>query len=241
MTSRSLLDSKFFDNLLINNLYVQNNLKVSGNFRPPKSFLFSIHYNNNNNTNPFNFNNINNTLSLSVNSLKSNTNIIQFTDRPFRDVKKINFNDFLNLFTPGKSFGIDHPNVVITSSTNQGVFTMKLDDSFTNFIFTPNQPQTLDLDSLYSSLSSFSIFVDTISAGGWPVAGAGFGDYQAGDADLSEKDYQIISDFTNTDSATAAATAEQLDNEVKEEDDEALSSADKVRKTVIKDAKDGEE
>ena len=161
MTSRSLLDSKYFDNLLINNLYVQNNLKVLGNFRPPESFLFSIHFNDPSNSSPFTI--LDNSITLNTNLLNStNANIIQFSDRPFRDVRNISSTDLITLFSPGSSFYYDSPNVVIVSSNSQAVFKMKLDYTYSNFIFTPINPNTKLED--FNNKSSFSIFIDNFSS-----------------------------------------------------------------------------
>ena len=159
MTSRSLLDSKFFDNLLINNLYVLNNLKVSGNFSQPESFLFSIHFNDSSNSSPFTI--LDNYISLKSNLLDSNNaNIIAFSDRPFRNVINITYNDLITLFSPGFPFYNDPPNVVIVSSNSQAVFTMRFDHTSSNFTFTPNSNTKLDD---FINKTSFSIFIDNIS------------------------------------------------------------------------------
>lgn len=160
MTSRSLLDSKYFDNLLINNLYVLNNLKVSGNFSPPESFLFSIHFNDSSYSSTFTI--LDNSISLNTLILNStNANIIQFSDRPFRDVINISYTDLINLFSSGSSFYNDNPNVVIVSSYSQAVFKMKLDDTSSNFIFTPINPNT-NLEDFINK-TSFSIFIDPVA------------------------------------------------------------------------------
>ena len=162
MTSRAILDSKYFDDLLVNNLHVQNNLKVLGNTVTSESFLFSIHFYDSSISSPLTIAE-DNTLTLKTDLLNStNANIIKFADRPFRDVKNISFTDLITLFSPGSSFYKDPPNVVIVSSNSQAVFIMTLDDTSSNFTFVPNPNNNPNLDDFINN-SSFSIFIDTIN------------------------------------------------------------------------------
>ena len=173
MSSYSLLNSRYFYNLLTNNLYVLNNLNVFGNvfgnLTPPESFLFSIHFNDSSNSSTFTKAD-DNTLTLHTNLLNStNANIIQFSDRPFRNVISINSTDLINLFSPGSSFYNSPPNVVIVSSNSQAVFIMKLDDTSSKFIFTPSPDNNPTLEDFINN-SSFSIFIDNNVLGngsGW--------------------------------------------------------------------------
>ena len=166
MTSRAILDSKYFDDLLVNNLHVQNNLKVLGNTVTSESFLFSIHFNDSSISSPLTKVD-DNTLTLNTNLLNSNnTNIIKFADRPFRDVQTISSTYLATIFSPGSSFYNVPPNVVIVSSNSQAVFIMRLDDTSSNFTFVPNENNNPNLDDFINT-SSFSVFID-----GWPFGDA---------------------------------------------------------------------
>ena len=161
MTSRSLLDSKYFDNLLINNLYVQNNLKVLGNFRPPESFLFSIHFNDPSNSSPFTI--LDNSISLKTNLLDSpNANIVKLYNNGTS--KNINSAYLIEHISSSPT----DTNVHMVSPNSDAFFTIKHDVTSSCFILIPKHPNT-KLDG-FNNNSSFSM-TNALGLYGWSTSG----------------------------------------------------------------------
>ena len=121
--SNRLLSNRYFNKLQVNRL--QANSILSNNIQPKQiSYLYSILSNNS-------IINVNNELNyLTITIKRDHTNIIQFSDRPFRQSNdNFNFYLFAFLFLPNNStdsFFLDPPNAVLTSNNIQQTYKVYL-------------------------------------------------------------------------------------------------------------------
>lgn len=108
---------------------------------------------------------------------KSDLQIIEFTDRPFRQSGPFNTQDFIDLFKNGNTFETDPPNAVLTfpkqdgvTSSEQIVVEMSLEnETDTTVTFNFNITEFLAVDSILLKINDItatneidiSIFVDT--------------------------------------------------------------------------------
>jgi hypothetical protein len=124
MTSKAILDNRYFDKKIINRLEAIS-LKTNDTYPPRISYLFSLILSQAN----FNKDTTGGNLTFLKNDVKS---IIQFSDRPFRKTKEISYENFIEYFTinGSNSFENDPPNIVINYIENntpiQKTYTMSL-------------------------------------------------------------------------------------------------------------------
>ena len=128
MASSRILDSRYFDKLVVNRLDAQEiKSGTSGPFGPSgpsgPSYLFSLLLKDA----TFKPNTTGGTLTFDL-PLHSNDNVIMFSDRPFRQTSFISFTEFISAFTSdnsNNSFEKDPPNAVLTHSEEQRTYIVR--------------------------------------------------------------------------------------------------------------------
>lgn len=124
MSSSSLVSNRYFDKLVVNSLQVQE-IKTDKTYPERKQYLYSIILK----AATFHKNENGGILSFT----RSNTNIIQFTDRPFqKSTSNFNFDIFAKLFeennNSNNSFYKDPPNGVLVIEDKQKTYKITLNE-----------------------------------------------------------------------------------------------------------------
>ena len=125
MASSRILDSRYFDKLVVNRLDAQEiKSGTSGPSGPSgPSYLFSLLLKDA----TFKPNTTGGTLTFDL-PLHSNDNVIMFSDRPFRQTSFISFTEFISAFTSdnsNNSFEKDPPNAVLVHSEEQRTYIVR--------------------------------------------------------------------------------------------------------------------
>ena len=159
MPSNSLLDNRHFNKLAVNRLKAQ--AIRSDNIQPSSetiSYLFSVLLENG----TFERNNTGGTLTFDLNV--ENNEVIQFSDRPFRQTNNISINTFVTLFTLGgtNSFEIDPPNIVLAHSEEQRTYIMKLSTKSDNQVIFNLELLPDETHNLETVTGNMSLFVDSV-------------------------------------------------------------------------------
>ena len=166
MTSRSILNSFYFDKLLVNRLQANSILSNNISSLTP-SFLFSVLF-----TGNFSPNSNGGTLTFSQTDVDS---IIQFSDRPFRQTKYITFSQFVSLFLNSKigsnTFSKDPPNVVLVHNQEQRTYILKLATSNSNSVTFNLELLPGEEHNLEDINGKMSLFVDDETAADWGLGG----------------------------------------------------------------------
>ena len=155
--STRLLDNRYFDKLSVNRLEAQ--AIRSDNIQPAFeniSYLFSVLLENA----TFQRNNTGGTLTFDLNV--ENNNVIQFSDRPFRQTQNISITDFINLFTLGgsDSFEKDPPNMVLVHNEEQRTYIMKLSSQSNNQVVFTLELLPGETHNLTNITGRMNLFVD---------------------------------------------------------------------------------
>jgi hypothetical protein len=153
--SNRLLDNRSFNKLAVNRLEAQ--AIRSDNVQPSQpSYLFSVLLENG----TFERNNTGGTLTFDLNS--ENNNVIQFSDRPFRQTQNISLTDFVDLFTLGdsNSFEEDPPNMILAHSQEQRTYKMKLSSQSNNQVVFTLELLPGETHNLNTVTGRMSVFVD---------------------------------------------------------------------------------
>jgi hypothetical protein len=153
--SNRLLDNRSFNKLAVNRLEAQ--AIRSDNVQPSQpSYLFSVLLENG----TFNRNNTGGTLTFDIGT--ENNNVIQFSDRPFRQTQKISISTFVNYFTLGgsDSFKEDPPNMVLAHSQEQRTYIMKLSSKSNNQVVFTLELLPGETHNLNTVTGRMSVFVD---------------------------------------------------------------------------------
>ena len=135
MASSRILDSRYFDKLVVNRLDAQEiKSGTSGPSGPSgPSYLFSLLLKDA----TFKPNTTGGTLTFDL-PLHSNDNVIMFSDRPFRQTSFISFTEFISAFTSdnsNNSFEKDPPNAVLTHSEEQRTYIVRYSSNSTTVTF----------------------------------------------------------------------------------------------------------
>ena len=130
MSSSGLLPSYNFNKLQVNDLQTKltSDVKTKDETSIFPQYLYSLVADNS----TFTPNLSNNTATLKIN--KSDTHIIEFTDRPFRQTtNNFTFEDFVSLFevTTLNSFNVDPPNGVLIIGEEQATYEVTLESADT--------------------------------------------------------------------------------------------------------------
>jgi hypothetical protein len=153
--SNRLLDNRSFNKLAVNRLEAQ--AIRSDNVQPSQpSYLFSVLLENG----TFNRNNTGGTLTFDIGT--ENNNVIQFSDRPFRQTQNISLTDFVDLFTLGdsNSFEEDPPNMILAHSQEQRTYIMKLSSKSNNQVVFTLELLPGETHNLNTVTGRMSVFVD---------------------------------------------------------------------------------
>ena len=155
--SNSLLDNRSFNKLAVNRLDAQ--AIRSNNIQPASesiSYLFSVLLENG----TFQRNNTGGTLTFDLNN--ENNDVIEFSDRPFRQTDKISIKSFVDLFTLGdsNSFEEDPPNIVVAHSEEQRTYVMKLSSQNNNQVVFTLELLPGETHDLTTVTGRMSLFVD---------------------------------------------------------------------------------
>jgi hypothetical protein len=153
--SNRLLDNRSFNKLAVNRLEAQ--AIRSDNVQPSQpSYLFSVLLENG----TFNRNNTGGTLTFDIGT--ENNNVIQFSDRPFRQTQNISLTDFVDLFTLGdsNSFEEDPPNMILAHSQEQRTYKMKLSSQSNNQVVFTLELLPGETHNLNTVTGRMSVFVD---------------------------------------------------------------------------------
>ena len=156
-SSNSLLDNRSFNKLAVNRLEAQ--AIRSDNIQPASesiSYLFSVLLENG----TFERNNTGGTLTFDLNN--ENNDVIEFSDRPFRQTDKISMISFVDLFTLGgsNSFEEDPPNIVVAHSEEQRTYIMKLSSQNNNQVVFTLELLPGETHDLTTVTGRMSLFVD---------------------------------------------------------------------------------
>ena len=172
--SNSLLDNRLFNNLVVNRLSAQKIRSDNVESLTP-SYLFSGIFTNSN------FTPIGNNGTLVIDK-STNPSIIRFSDRPFRQSKRISLDDFIQLFSPDESgsntFNEDPPNAVLSHNDEQQTFIItSISDDNVNGTVTFNLSLLPNETHIFPQLNNttLDLFVDsyTLSASGSLVDSTG--------------------------------------------------------------------
>ncbi len=153
--SKRLLDNRSFNKLSVNRLEAQT--IRSDNVLPTKpSYLFSVLLKNG----TFQRNNTGGTLTFDLNN--ENNDVIQFSDRPFRQTQYISLKDFVTAFTLGgsNSFEKDPPNMVVAHSEEQRTYIMKLSSQSNNQVVFTLELLPGETHNLITVTGRMNLFVD---------------------------------------------------------------------------------
>lgn len=117
--SNILLNSKYYNRLLVNNLSAIN-IKANNISQKQQSYLYSVLFKNDGDQ----YLTINNNLATLVFEKNDINSIIEFTDRPFRQTEYISLEKLDNLFfmNNNNSFKDDPPNAVLVTESGQKTF-----------------------------------------------------------------------------------------------------------------------
>jgi hypothetical protein len=132
MSSSGLLPSYNFNKLQVNDLYTKSSsdVKTKDETSIFPQYLYSVVADNSTFTPSLNSND--NTATLKIH--KSDANIIEFTDRPFRQTNNnFTFEDFVSLFqvTTLNSYNVDPPNGVLIIGEKQATYEVTLESADT--------------------------------------------------------------------------------------------------------------
>ena len=149
-----------------------------------------------------------------------NNNVIQFSDRPFRQTQKISISTFVNYFTLGgsNSFKKDPPNMVLAHSQEQRTYIMKLSSKSNNQVVFTLELLPGETHNLNTVTGRMSVFVDN------------FFDSLILDADDAESNafQSLYTQFGNT--------QEEDDEEAEQVGQELRSDAEDVANDAVSDA-----
>ena len=171
--STRLLDNRYFDKLSVNRLEAQ--AIRSDNIQPASeniSYLFSVLLENG----TFERNNTGGTLTFDLGT--ENNDVIQFSDRPFRQTQNILLTDFVNLFTlsGSDSFEKDPPNIVLVHSEEQRTYIMRLSSQSNNQVVFTLELLPCETHNLTTVTGRISLFVDTFFYALWKTLIDGYRD-----------------------------------------------------------------
>ena len=152
--STRLLDNRYFDKLSVNRLEAQ--AIRSDNI----SYLFSVLLENG----TFERNNTGGTLTFDLGT--ENNDVIQFSDRPFRQTQNIDILEFVNLFTlsGSDSFEKDPPNMVLVHNEEQRTYIMRLSSQSNNQVVFTLELLPGETHDLTTVTGRMSLFVDNFYA-----------------------------------------------------------------------------
>jgi hypothetical protein len=110
----------------------------------------------------FQRNNIGGTLTFDLGS--ENNNVIQFSDRPFRQTENISITEFVDLFTlsGSNSFEEDPPNMVLVHNEEQRTYEMKLSSKSNNQVVFTLELLPGENHNLTTLTGRMNLFVDNI-------------------------------------------------------------------------------
>lgn len=154
--SNSLLDNKLFNNLIVNRLSAQKIRSDNVESLTP-SYLFSAIFTNSS------FTPIGNNGTLVIDK-STNPSIIRFSDRPFRQSKRISLDDFIQLFSPDESgldtFYEDPPNAVLSHNDQQQTYIItSISDDSVNGTVTLNLSLLQNETHMFSQLNNTTLYL----------------------------------------------------------------------------------
>lgn len=98
-----------------------------------------------------------------------NNDVIQFSERPFRETDKITIQNFVNLFTLSgpDSFKEDPPNMVLVHSEEQRTYVMKLSSQSNNQVVFTLELLPGETHNLTNVTGKMNLFVDNFFNALW--------------------------------------------------------------------------
>ena len=156
MSSSSILSNKYFNNLNVNRLQARE-IKSDNIINDKISYLYSLNFA----SAKFERNSSGGTLIIDL-YIEGNNDVIQFSDRPFRQTKKITLQEIVELFAinNNNSFKEDPPNGVLVHSEEQRTYiikSVKLNDNIVNFDLELLSEETHNLEIIEGK---FNLFID---------------------------------------------------------------------------------